>query len=195
MRRRAFLEAFLGVAGAALVARARAHAGHAPPAPGYSRSIARYAVPDAALVDTQGRPFDIRSALDGGPVMLNFIFTSCAAICPVMSATFAKAQEQLARAGEDAQLVSVSIDPDFDTPARLRDYARRLGAGPRWRFVTGTRAASLALQRAFDVYRGGKMSHDPVTFLRRGGRRPWVRIDGFASARELVEELRRADER
>src|SRR5205807_3818977 len=50
-------------------------------------------------------------------------------------------------------LVSISIDPEEDTPARLREYAQQYAAGPSWQHYTGTAAASVAAQRAFEVYR------------------------------------------
>jgi protein SCO1/2 len=86
-------------------------------------------------------------------------------------------------------LVSISIDPEQDTPERLSEYARRFHAGPEWRFYTGTTQASVAVQRAFEAYRGDKMDHTPATFLRAAPGRPWVRIDGFASSEELAREF------
>jgi protein SCO1/2 len=86
-------------------------------------------------------------------------------------------------------LVSISIDPEFDTPARLREYASKLGAGPGWRHYGGTLAASLAAQRAFGVYRGDKMSHAPTTLVRTAPGAEWVRFDGFATADQLLAEL------
>ena len=69
-------------------------------------------------------------------------------------------------------------------------YAKRYKAGPQWRFYTGTPQASVAVQRAFNAYRGDKMNHTPVTFLRAGRGQQWVRIEGFATADELAAELR-----
>jgi protein SCO1/2 len=193
MTRRALAKAFAALACAMLGAAALAHDGHhAPAKPGYARSVVSYAVPDTKLVDMDGKPFALRADVDGGdPVMLNFVFTTCSAICPVMSATFAQVQQRLAREGDRLRLVSISVDPEHDTPARLRDYATKFGAGPRWSFVTGSAEASIAAQRAFDVYRGDKMGHDPVTLMRAAPGEPWVRLDGFASAQELIEEYRR----
>lgn len=192
MTRRRFLQACTALACGAPGYAALAHSGpHTRPEPGYARSVAAYALPDVRLVDMNGKPFGLRSDLDaGGPVMLNFVFTTCAAICPVMSATFAQVQQRLAPEGDRLRLVSISIDPEHDTPTRLREYARKFGAGPRWRFVTGSAEASIAAQRAFDVYRGDKMGHDPVTLMRATPGEPWVRLDGFASAPELIEEYR-----
>jgi protein SCO1/2 len=165
-------------------------AAHAPPKPGYVRTVATYPIPDARLVDMNGTEFALRAGLESdAPVMLNFVFTSCAAVCPVMSATFAQVQERLG--ADPLRLYSISIDPEHDTPARLREYANRFAAGPHWLFVTGSSEASIAVQRAFDVYRGDKMSHDPVTLIRAAPGKPWVRLEGFAAASDLIREYRR----
>lgn len=155
------------------------------------RSLADYTLPPVRLVRDDGRPVTLPEELDDGrPVVLNFIFTACGSICPVMSQTFSLLQEKLGPARGKVHLVSISIDPEQDTPARLAEYARRFKAGPGWRYYTGTLEASIALQRAFDVYRGDKMNHTPVTFLRAAPGRRWVRIDGFASSDELADECR-----
>jgi protein SCO1/2 len=160
--------------------------------PAWERATVRYRVPDIALTRDDGTSVRFRKELDDGqPVILNFIFTSCAAICPVMSQTFARIQRRLGDEREAVHLVSVSIDPEQDTPARLREYAKKLDAGPRWSFYTGTHEATVLLQRAFDAYRGDKMNHVPVTFLRVAPDQPWVRLEGFASADDVVQEYRK----
>ena len=166
----------------------QAHQAHGAAArQGYVRSIARYEIPDARLVDMHGQEVSLRDSLASRrAVMVNFVFTSCRTICPAMSATFALVQE--AMAGKDLELVSISIDPEHDTPSRLREYAAKFSAGPRWRFLTGSEESSIAVQRAFDVYRGDKMGHDPVTFIRSMPGEPWVRVEGFASAGDLIRE-------
>ncbi|BDG02337.1 SCO family protein [Anaeromyxobacter oryzae] len=156
-----------------------------------TRSTARYTLPPITLVRDDGKSVSLPAELDDGrPVVLNFVFTTCATICPVMSRTFAQLQERLGSERDRVHLVSISIDPEQDTPARLSEYARSFGAGPGWRFYTGTAEASVAAQRAFDVYRGDKMDHTPVAFLRAAPGRPWVRIDGFASPDELTSAVR-----
>lgn len=127
---------------------------------------------------------------DGRPVLLNFIYTSCTAVCPLTSQVFSRVQKTLAADGSPVEIVSISIDPEFDTPQRLNAYAKTFSASDRWHFYTGTRDASIAMQRAFDVYRGDKMNHVPVTFLRAAPGRSWVRLEGFASPDDLVNEYR-----
>lgn len=160
---------------------------------GYRLSSASYTIPDVRLVDMNGEKVSLRDGLSGDePVMLNFIFTSCTAICPVMSATFQQVQENLGEERGRVRMVSISIDPENDTPDRLKEYAGRFRAGAQWRMLTGSVDDSIAVQRAFDAYRGGKMNHAPVTFLRAGGAdKPWVRMDGLASASDIIEEYRK----
>ncbi len=157
---------------------------------GYARSERTYAVPDVTLVDDGSRPVRLREALAADePVMLNFIFTTCTAICPVMTGIFARVPKALGSEAGRLRLISISIDPEQDTPARLRAYAERFGAGPRWSFLTGSVQDVEAVERAFDAYRGDKMNHEPLTLLRAGAGRPWVRLDGFASPAELAREF------
>jgi protein SCO1 len=154
------------------------------------RTLAAYAVPDVELVRDDGKAVRLgRELEDGRPVVLSFIYTSCTTVCPMLSATLAQLQRRLGPARDRVHLMSISIDPEFDTPARLHEYASKLGAGPEWQHYGGTLAASQAAQRAFGVYRGDKMNHMPVTLVRAAPGAEWVRIDGFATADELLAEL------
>jgi protein SCO1 len=157
---------------------------------GYVRTLASYAIPDVKLLDPNRARVSLRSQLDDKPVILNFIFTSCGAICPVMSTTFSQVQKALGPDRNAVRMVSISIDPDFDTPEALKIYAKKYGAGPQWQMLTGSLDDSIAVQRAFNVYRGDKMGHAPATFLRARAGQPWVRLDGFASAADILREYR-----
>jgi protein SCO1/2 len=151
--------------------------------------MADYTVPDLWLVRDDGQRVSLPKELDDGrPVVLNFIYTTCPGVCPIMSAVFTQFQDKLGAERAKVHMVSISIDPEQDTPGRLRDYARRFSAGPQWQHYTGTVAASVAVQKAFAAYRGDKMNHDPLTLMRPAPGQPWVRIDGFASALDLLTE-------
>lgn len=168
-----------------------AHCTAAAPAR-YERSLGRYDVPAVTLRNQENQPVPLASLLgERGGVALGFIFTSCNTICPVMTATFSRLRAEL---GDDAsafRLVSISIDPDHDTPTVLKDYARRFGIAPEWQLLTGDDGDVVRVQKAFDAYRGAKTNHQPVVFLRAAGRPEWVRINGFASAADLAGEYRR----
>ena len=156
-----------------------------------SRSSVTYETPDVSLVRADGKRVSLPRELDDGrPVLLNFIFTTCSSICPLTSRTLEEFQHKLGREAARVHLMSISIDPEQDTPGRLSAYARKFHAGPEWQYYTGTVAASLAAQRAFDVYRGEKMSHTPVTLMRAAPGKPWLRIEGFVTPDELVDDYR-----
>jgi protein SCO1/2 len=157
---------------------------------GYTRTVHPYDPPDLPLVTADGRRTSLHQVLAGDrPVLLNFIFTTCTTICPALSATFAQVQSQLGSEAAQVYMVSISIDPEYDTPEQLRAYAQRFSAGPQWSFLTGDLKDVVAVQRAFDAYRGSKMNHPPLTFLRAAAGGPWVRLDGIASGADVVREL------
>lgn len=168
------------------------HAAHraAMNKPHYTVSIENYEVPDVQLIDAGGASVALRSLLySERPVALNFIFTTCTTICPVMTATFAQMQRQLGDTASQLALVSISIDPDYDRPAVLRAYAAQFHAGDNWTFLTGDSVDIELVLRNFDSYAGSKMNHQPVTFLRRPGEPSWIRIDGLASGKSLAQEV------
>lgn len=158
---------------------------------GYRLSTARYDVPDVTLVDNHGHAQPLRALLQQErPVLLQFIYTTCTTVCPVLSATFAQAQKRLDAEKADYLMVSVTIDPEYDTPARLADYAKRFGAGGHWVFLTGKAEDIQASLRAFDsLYPSfNKMNHQPATLVKGAGGSTWRRFDGFVSADALMQE-------
>jgi protein SCO1 len=169
------------------------HAAHHPEQdalPAVIRSVVNYPVPAIRLMRDDGKNVTLIDELnDGRPVVLNFIYTTCTGICPLASHIFSQLQHKLGAERNHVHLVSISVDPEEDTPTRLRAYAQQYSAGPSWQHYTGTVAASTAAQRAFDVYKGDKMGHTPVTLVRTAPDGPWVRFDGFATADTLLKEL------
>ena len=154
-------------------------------------SKSQYTIPAVQLIRDDGKLVSLPAEVnDGRPVVLNFIFTSCSSVCPLMSEVFAQFARKLGPDRDKVHLMSISIDPEQDTPARLREYAQRFEAGSEWQHYTGTVEASLAAQRAFAVYRGDKMSHTAVTLLRVDPGMPWLRLDGFVTPDELLEQYR-----
>jgi protein SCO1/2 len=90
-----------------------------------------------ALTDERGQPFG-DAALRGHVTIVSFLFTRCDTICPVTTMKMARLQDKTFDAGAQIKLASFSVDPGYDTPARLAEYAQRYRADPaRWRFVTG----------------------------------------------------------
>ena len=97
-------------------------------------------VPDFALIERSERRIT-RTSFEGLVWVTHFFYTNCPDTCPVQSARMARLQRDVADA-PDVRLVSISIDPEHDTPDVLRDYAQHFGADPeRWLFLTGDKAA------------------------------------------------------
>lgn len=158
---------------------------------GYSRTEHGYNPPELTLVTMNDEMVTLQKALESDkPVLLNFIFTTCTTICPVLSATFSQVQEQLGDESDQIRMISISIDPEHDTPERLRAYATRFKAGSQWEFLTGDLDAIITTQKSFDIYRGSKMNHEPITYLHASNEAPWVRLDGIASASDVIKEYR-----
>jgi protein SCO1/2 len=112
-------------------------------------------VPDNVLVD-QDKTARTMTSLRGHRVALTFTYTRCPMpdFCPRMDRNFAEVQKIVAATPElaDVRLVSVTLDPEFDTPAVLKTHAQRLQADPaRWHFVTGDRDEVLAFAKRFGV--------------------------------------------
>lgn len=102
-------------------------------------------VPDFHLTDQTGRPVS-RDDLRGKVWVASFIFTRCATLCPQVTASMTELQKELPREG--VQLISFTVDPNYDTPPVLEKYGRHYGADPdRWHFLTGDEAKVYRLIR------------------------------------------------
>ena len=94
-------------------------------------------VPAFTLTDQTGHAFGTAD-LRGKVWVANFIFTSCAESCPLLSQKMADVMRRARQLGPDFHLVSLTVDPERDTPARLAEYGARFGAPPhKWSFLTG----------------------------------------------------------
>lgn len=97
-------------------------------------------IPAFSLIDERGQPFT-SEALRGHPTIVNFIFTRCDTICPMTTSHMRRLQDKTFDPGASIKLLSLSVDPNHDTPDRLAAYASRFQADTsRWRFVTGPAA-------------------------------------------------------
>jgi protein SCO1/2 len=95
-------------------------------------------LPDVSLVDQRGDAFTLAS-LKGKPVLIDFIYTSCASTCPMLTAKMVQVARELGPVlGADVKIVSITLDPEHDGPAELATYAKSHGAADSgWIFLTG----------------------------------------------------------
>lgn len=155
----------------------------------YLRSQAQYQLPELELTRQDGIKTQLATELnDGRPVILNFIFTSCTAICPLLSGMMSSLQTKLGKELDQVHMVSISIDPEYDNPERLQAYAAQFKAKSQWQFYSSNQQNLRKVQEAFDAYRGDKMNHTITTYLRVSPNQTWVRLDGFLSSDDVHRE-------
>jgi protein SCO1/2 len=158
----------------------------------YGRSVHANELGDIGVTRSDGVDSTLADVVaDDRTVMVHFIFTTCTTICPVQAATFSQVQHHLGDEASEIQMISISIDPDYDTPTRLQEYAKKFHAGPQWDFLTGTGEQMIRVQRAFNAYEGGKMSHKALTLLKPAGSNEWVRLDGLVNSSDIITEYRK----
>jgi cytochrome oxidase Cu insertion factor (SCO1/SenC/PrrC family) len=104
------------------------------------------------LIDQRGTPFSF-ARLRGAPVAVTFVATRCTDECPLVNAWFVKLQSRLRAQHLNASLLTITLDPDYDTPRVMAAEGRALGADPRvWRFASGSAVAVKAIMDAFRVH-------------------------------------------
>ncbi len=144
-------------------------------------------IPDLKVTTQDGKTVNFYSDLIKGKVVaVNFVFTSCTTVCPPLGAIFGKLQERQ----PNAQLISVSIDPDVDTPERLKTWSRKFGARPGWTLVTGKKDDIVRILKAMNAYSPDFANHQPVTLVGNDATGTWKRSYGFTTAAKLSVMLK-----
>lgn len=123
-------------------------------------------IPDTVVYDQDGRRLNFYTDLvRGRTVAVNFIFTTCAGVCPTLTAKFRQLQQQLAARGSGARLISISVDPVTDVPERLKAYAQKFKADEGWTFVTGGKPEIDALLGALGSAAPDKTDHTSTALI------------------------------
>ena len=151
-------------------------------------------VPDEPLVDQDGRAVRLFSdVMKGRIVAVNFIYTDCTTICSPMTAVLARVQDHLgARLGKDVALVSISLDPERDTPARLKEFADRFRRRAGWTFLTGEPEHVRRALRGLGGWQSEKSAHGAFLLVGDPAVGRWKRVNGFAPPQRIAEEIEAA---
>lgn len=183
-----------------MMAAGRSYPAQAPGAGGPPRQVqsAQESVPsaqryftDVELVNQNGEPMRLYSdLLKGKVVVINTIFTTCTSICPLMSRTYARLQEHLGdRLGRDVYLISISVDPENDTPELLKKFGQSFDARPGWYLLTGrSENVHFALRKlGHDVDQ--KESHKAIMLIGNEPTGLWKKAFGLAPAEDIIAIL------
>ena len=165
-----------------------------PKTESYSFSSAK--IPHARVLDQNGKQLDFYADLiKGKSVAINFVFTTCTAICPSLTATFRRVQQESRSRGLNVQLISISVDPTVDTPERLQGFAKKFKAEPGWTFVTGDKAEIDSVLQALGVAITNKNDHTPMVLIGNDVADHWTRTYGLSSPATIVDLIVAASSR
>jgi protein SCO1/2 len=146
---------------------------------------------DAALVDQNGRPARLAADVLGHHiVVMDFVYTTCTTVCPVLSAVLGQVQAKLAgRLERDVRLVSITVDPVRDTPARLKAYGEKHGAGSGWVWLTGDTTTVNDVLKGFGAYAPDFTQHPPMVLVGDAKSGRWTRFLGFPSPEQILAQV------
>ena len=151
--------------------------------------------PNVTLTTQHGQKVRFYDDLIKGKIVaVNFIYTSCKYACPLETARLAQVQRLLGdRMGKDVFFYSITIDPDYDTPAVLKEYAATFDAGPGWLFLTGTQEDIDLLNRKLGLYSPPDPSnpdgHTPHLLVGNEVTGQWLRNSGVDSPQFLATTI------
>ena len=154
-----------------------------------SSSPAQKYFTDVELINQDGKKVHFYSdVLKGKTVIVNAFFTSCTSVCPPMNRNMEKIQEALGdRVGRDVFLVSMTVDPETDTPARMKEYAKKFHAGSGWLFLTGKKENLDWALYKLGQYVESKDDHQTVLIIGNEPTGLWKKAFGMANVAELVQ--------
>ena len=171
---------------------ANPHAGHGAMNDGHGgrkESAAQKYFTDVELTDQDGRKLRFYSdVLKGKTVIINAFFTTCTSVCPPMNRNMEKIQAALGeRVGKDVFLVSISVDPETDTPAVIKEYSKKFHAKPGWMFLTGKKEnVDWALYKV-GQYVEEKQDHMTVIIVGNEATGLWKKALGMAKPADLIQ--------
>jgi protein SCO1/2 len=144
---------------------------------------------DVQLINQNGEKMRFYSdLLHGKVVVINSFFGTCQGTCLPMNRNLEKVQQALGdRVGKDVNIISISVDPTVDTPASLKEYAKRLHARPGWYFLTGDKQnVDFALNK-LGQFVPDKQDHLNILIIGNERTGLWKKAFGLAQADELVK--------
>jgi protein SCO1/2 len=166
------------------------HAGHGTHAEkSHTPTAAENWFTDVELINQDGEKLRFYSdVLKGKTVVVNAFFTTCTSVCPPMNRSMEKIQEAFGdRVGKDVFLVSLTVDPATDTPARLKEYAAKFHAGKGWTFLTGKKENLDWALYKLGQYVDDKESHKTVIIVGNEATGLWKKALGMAKVEELIQ--------
>jgi protein SCO1 len=151
--------------------------------------------PNLPVVTQEGKTLRFYDdVIKGKIVVMSFIYTSCRDICPITTSRLAQIEEKLGdRMGRDIFINSISVDPENDTPDRLKKYAEAFHAGPGWLFLTGKMADIRTINGKFGERMRSLSEHRNEIVLGNDATGEWQRDNVFSDLDRVVTAIRAMD--
>lgn len=123
-------------------------------------------------------------------VIINPFFAACKGVCPVMNSNMEKIQNHVGeKLGKEVVMLSITVDPENDTPAVLKDYAKGYHAKPGWHFLSGDEEnVDFALSKLGKKVEN-KEAHDSIILVGNMHTRLWKKVNGLASIESIIEVI------
>jgi cytochrome oxidase Cu insertion factor (SCO1/SenC/PrrC family) len=147
---------------------------------------------DTKLLDQDGREVRFYTdALRGKIVLISFIYTNCTDICPTLMHNLTDVQDSLGdRFGKDVFFLSISVDPEDDTPEELKKYAERYNAKPGWTLLTGKKSDVDAVIKRFGEFKDDFEDHSMVFVVGDVKNARWSKVRGDLPPEAVLPRIR-----
>ena len=141
------------------------------------------------VLDQDGREMEfVTDAIGDHIVVMDFVYTTCTTICPVLSALFTQVQTKLGSdvVGDEVRLISMSVDPIRDTPQRLKAYSAKHRAGEGWLWLTGAKPDVDDVLTGLGAYTANFEDHPTMVLIGDAQTGEWKRLFGFPNPDRIV---------
>lgn len=144
---------------------------------------------DVELIDQDGNALRLYSdLLRNRTVVIDCFFSSCTGVCPVLNQKLTAIKQAFSeQMGKELIILSISVDPEVDTPARLKEYAEGLRSGPGWYFLTGSRENLKTALTKFGLYTETRENHSNLLMIGNDATGLWKKAFGLAPSEQVVE--------
>jgi len=144
-------------------------------------------VPDIEVVNQDGRHVRFNSqVVEGRIAIVTGFFTNCSSMCPFTQEKLAQVAKLLGpRLGKDVVIVSVSVDPENDTPARMKEWGEKFHIGPGWTLLSGNRAEVDTLLKSLGLFVELRQRHQSALMIGNAAT-GWVRISSWTPSEKLA---------
>ena len=132
-----------------------------------------------------------KDLIQGRTVVISTFFSTCSGACPVINATLARLQDRIAdRLGKDTSILSITVDPENDTPEKLEEYAARFKARRGWYFLTGSADDVNGALKKLGQYVKDPSDHSGVVIAGNDRTGLWKKIFGLADSEQAIKAVR-----